>query len=50
MTIASVRAASALLTQDPVLFDDSVFANICYGSEGASEEDVIAAAKVGRRA
>ena len=45
VTIASVRAASALLTQDPVLFDDSVFANICYGSEGASEEDVIAAAK-----
>jgi subfamily B ATP-binding cassette protein MsbA len=45
VTIASVRAASALLTQDPVLFDDSVAANISYGSEGASEEAVMAAAE-----
>ncbi len=45
VTIASVRAASALLTQDPVLFDDSVAANITYGSEGASEEAVMAAAE-----
>ena len=44
VTLASVRGASALLTQDPVLFDDTVVANIAYGSEGASEEDVIAAA------
>ena len=45
MTIASVRGASALLTQDPVLFDDSIAANIAYGSEGASEEAIIAAAE-----
>ncbi len=45
VTIASVRACSALLTQDPVLFDDTVGANISYGSEGASEEAVIAAAE-----
>jgi subfamily B ATP-binding cassette protein MsbA len=45
VTIASVRAASALLTQDPVLFDDTVAANISYGSEGADEEAVIAAAE-----
>jgi ATP-binding cassette, subfamily B, bacterial MsbA len=45
VTIGSVRAASALLTQDPVLFDDSVAANISYGSEGASDEAVIAAAE-----
>ncbi len=44
VTIASVRAASALLTQDPVLFDDTIAANIAYGSEGASEEEIAAAA------
>jgi subfamily B ATP-binding cassette protein MsbA len=45
VTIASVRAASALLTQDPVLFDDTVGANIGYGSEGASEEALMEAAR-----
>jgi subfamily B ATP-binding cassette protein MsbA len=44
-TIASVRAASALLTQDPVLFDDTITANIAYGSEGSSEEEIVAAAE-----
>lgn len=44
-TIASVRGASALLTQDPVIFDESIAANIAYGSEGASEEEIAAAAK-----
>jgi ATP-binding cassette, subfamily B, bacterial MsbA len=45
VTIASVRGASALLTQDPVLFDDSIAANISYGSEGASKEAICAAAE-----
>ena len=45
VTIASVRGAMALLTQDPVLFDDTIAANICYGSEGASEEAMMAAAE-----
>ncbi len=44
LTIPSVRAAMALLTQDPVLFDDTIAANIRYGSEGASDEAMIAAA------
>jgi subfamily B ATP-binding cassette protein MsbA len=44
-TIASVRLASALLTQEPVLFDDTIKANIRYGSEDASDEAVIAAAR-----
>lgn len=44
-TIASTRRASALLTQDPVLFDDTVIGNIRYGSEAASEAAVIAAAQ-----
>ena len=36
---------SALLTQDPVIFDESIAPNIAYGSEGASEEEIIAAAE-----
>lgn len=44
-TIASVRLASALLTQDPVLFDDTIRANIRYGSEDAPDEAVEAAAR-----
>jgi subfamily B ATP-binding cassette protein MsbA len=44
--LKSVRAASALLTQEPVLFDDTIAANIAYGSEGASEEEIAAAAEV----
>jgi subfamily B ATP-binding cassette protein MsbA len=45
VTIASVRGASALLTQDPVLFDDTIFANIAYGSPGAGDQAVAAAAE-----
>ena len=44
-TIASVRGASSLLTQDPVIFDDTVAANIAYGSPDASEEAIVAAAE-----
>jgi subfamily B ATP-binding cassette protein MsbA len=44
-TLASVRRASALLTQDPVLFDDTIRANIAYGSPGATEAEIIAAAE-----
>jgi subfamily B ATP-binding cassette protein MsbA len=45
VTIVSVRGAMALLTQDPVLFDDTIAANIRYGSEGTSDEAMIAAAE-----
>jgi subfamily B ATP-binding cassette protein MsbA len=44
VTIASARGASALLTQDPVLFDESIAENIAYGSEDATEEEIAAAA------
>ena len=44
-TMDSVRGAFALLTQEPVLFDDTVRANIAYGSEGASPDAVEAAAR-----
>jgi ATP-binding cassette, subfamily B, bacterial MsbA len=43
-TIASVRGALALVTQEIVLFDDTVRANIAYGRAGASEAEIIAAA------
>jgi subfamily B ATP-binding cassette protein MsbA len=33
-----------LLTQDPVVFDDTIVANIAYGSEDSSEEEIVAAA------
>lgn len=44
-TIASVRAATALLTQDPILFDDTVRANIEYGMSDVTEEQLHGAAK-----
>jgi ATP-binding cassette, subfamily B, bacterial MsbA len=45
VTIASLRDAIALVTQDPVLFDDSIKANIVYGARPENETEVIAAAK-----
>jgi subfamily B ATP-binding cassette protein MsbA len=45
VTIASLRDAIALVTQDPVLFDDTIRANIAYGTKPDVEAQVIAAAK-----
>lgn len=45
VTMESVRDSMALVTQDPVLFDDTMRANISYGSSEAGEEAVIAASK-----
>jgi len=45
VTVASLREAIALVTQDPVLFDDTIRANIAYGSKPIIEEQVVAAAK-----
>ncbi|MCL4162713.1 UNVERIFIED_CONTAM: hypothetical protein GTU68_061421, partial [Idotea baltica] len=44
-SISSVRAATALLTQDPILFDDTVRANIEYGMSDVTEEQLHGAAK-----
>jgi len=44
-SITSLRKAIALVSQDVTLFDDSVRANIAFGRLGASEEEIIAAAK-----
>jgi subfamily B ATP-binding cassette protein MsbA len=35
-----------IVTQEPVLFNDTVFNNIAFGMTGVSEEQVIAAAKI----
>lgn len=45
VTQESVRAAIGIVPQDSVLFNDTVGYNIAYGREGASDEDVLAAAK-----
>jgi subfamily B ATP-binding cassette protein MsbA len=45
VTVASLRDAIALVTQDPVLFDDTIRANIAYGTKPEDEAQVIAAAK-----
>ncbi|MDA1325332.1 MAG: ABC transporter ATP-binding protein [Proteobacteria bacterium] len=44
-TLASLRGAIALVSQDITLFDDTVRANIAYGRQDASEDDIVAAAR-----
>jgi ATP-binding cassette subfamily B protein/subfamily B ATP-binding cassette protein MsbA len=43
--LRSLRRQIGLVTQDTVLFDDTVYANIAYGKPGATREEVEAAAK-----
>jgi subfamily B ATP-binding cassette protein MsbA len=46
LTLESLRANIALVSQEIVLFNDSIYANIAYGAmNGAPERDVIAAAE-----
>ncbi|MBS0185876.1 MAG: lipid A export permease/ATP-binding protein MsbA [Proteobacteria bacterium] len=45
VTLSSLRKNIALVTQEVTLFDDTVFANIAYGKENASFEEVVEAAK-----
>jgi len=45
VTLASLRANIALVSQEVSLFDDTVRANIAYGRPDADEQDIIAAAK-----
>jgi subfamily B ATP-binding cassette protein MsbA len=42
----SLRNLMGLVTQDSILFNDSVMNNIGLGKEGATEEEVMAAAKI----
>jgi subfamily B ATP-binding cassette protein MsbA len=45
VTLASLRAQIALVTQETVLFDDTIAANIAYGAPGALPAEVEAAAR-----
>jgi subfamily B ATP-binding cassette protein MsbA len=45
VTLASLRAAIAIVSQDVTLFDDTIRANIGLGRLGASEDEIVAAAK-----
>ena len=42
----SLRSLMGNVNQEPILFNDTIFNNIAFGVEGATEEDVIAAAKI----
>ena len=44
-TISSLRSKIALVSQEPILFDDTVRENICYGKKSASDDEIISAAK-----
>lgn len=41
----TVRSAIGIVPQDSVLFNDTIGYNIAYGRDGASEDDVVAAAR-----
>jgi subfamily B ATP-binding cassette protein MsbA len=45
VTIRSLRDQIGIVTQDPILFNDTIRDNIAYGNLNASDDDIIAAAK-----
>ncbi|MGE0703934.1 MAG: ABC transporter ATP-binding protein [Vicinamibacterales bacterium] len=45
VTLASLRKQIGMVTQETVLFDDTVAANIAYGADGATPQEVEAAAR-----
>lgn len=44
----SLRSAMSMIPQDPILFHRSIKENIAYGKPNASDEEIIAAAKMAR--
>lgn len=46
LNIESLRAQMGIVNQDSFLFNDTIFANIAFGKPEATEEEVIAAAKI----
>ena len=46
VTLKSLRGAIALVSQESLLFDDSIGANIAFGRKGAGPEEVAAAARL----
>ncbi len=47
VTLTSLRAQIAIVSQETVLFDETVRANIAYGRPEASDQEIIQAAKAG---
>lgn len=45
LKVESLRGHMALVSQDITIFDDTVTANISYGSQNATQEQIMAAAK-----
>ncbi|MGZ9108698.1 MAG: ABC transporter ATP-binding protein, partial [Micavibrio sp.] len=45
LTLESLRGHIALVSQDITIFDDDARANIAYGRAGATEEEIVAAAR-----
>ena len=43
--VSALRQRIAVVTQEPILFNDTVRNNIAYGSQGASEQEIIQASK-----
>jgi ATP-binding cassette subfamily B protein len=48
VTLASLRRAFGIVQQDVFLFSATIHENIAYGASGASDEDVIRAARLAR--
>src|SRR5204862_5509615 len=45
VSLKSVRSKIGIVTQDTVLFDDTIATNICYGTPGATQAEIEAAAR-----
>ena len=46
LTVESIRAQMGIVNQESFLFNDTIFNNIAYGKPEATEQEVIAAAKI----
>ena len=46
LSVASLRKGIAMVTQETILFNDTVKANICYGSRQAKMQDIEKAARI----
>ncbi len=46
LTLKSLRSSMSVVNQEVMLFDDTILENIRYGKEGATEEQIINAAKM----
>ena len=46
LSLSRLRSMMGIVSQEAVLFNDSFFSNIAFGVESATEEEVVAAAKV----